>query len=234
MSWAITDVMTKEVVVVGPQVGFKECVNMLRLHRVSALPVVNGDGKLVGIVSEADLLAKEEQRGAKRPWIGLIRRQSRHASGRTASDVMSSPAITIGPAASVPEAARLMHRLRVKRLPVIDAEGRLVGIVSRYDLLKTFMRSGESIRREIADQVLKKTLFIDPKSIDVEVEDGLVGLSGEVETKSLADVVVRLVERVEGTVGVDSKLTYRLDDTSLRAELPPGAMQLSVQERRPA
>jgi len=233
MSWAVADVMTKDIVVVGPQAGFKECVDLLLLHGVSALPVVNGEGKLLGIVSEADLLAKEEQRGAKRPRVGLIRRQRRHASGRTASDVMSSPAIAIGPAASVPEAARLMHRERVKRLPVIDAEGRLVGIASRSDLLKTFMRSGESIRSEVADQVLKKTLFIDPKDIGVEVEDGLVRLSGELETKSLTDLVVRLVERVEGTVGVDSKLTYRLDDTSLRVGLPPSALQLSAQERRP-
>jgi CBS-domain-containing membrane protein len=231
MSWTVTDVMTKDVVAVGPGAGFKECVRLLRVHRISALPVISKDCKLLGIVSEADLLAKEEQRGSE-PGGFNLGGNGRRASAWTAEDLMTSPAIAVGPAASVPEAARLMHRRRIKRLPVIDAEGRLVGIVSRSDLLKTFMRSDESIRREVADQLLRKTLFIDPNEISVEVNDGLVRLSGELETKSLADLVVRLVERAEGTVGVDSNLTYRFDDSSLHVGLPSNALQLSAQERR--
>ncbi len=223
--------MTKDVVTVDPDTNFKDCVNLLRLHGISALPVVNKDGLLLGIVSEFDLLAKEAERGAK-PTTGGGRFKRKLAAGRTAAYVMTSPAIAIGPDASIAEAARRMHRERVKRLPVVDGTGKLIGITSRFDLLKPFMRSDESIRKEVVDHVLSKVLVIDPKALDIEVRSGLVSLNGELETKSLADLVVRLVESVEGTVGVDSKLTWKLDDTHLGVEPPAGALQLSADERR--
>jgi CBS domain-containing protein len=229
MSWTVADVMTKEVVIVGPETPFKDCLELIRIHGVSALPVLSESGNVLGIVSEADLLTKEEVRDARQSRIRIERSK---ASARTAANAMTSPAITIGPMASVPETARLMRKAHVKRLPVVDAHGKLVGITSRIDLLKTFMRSDESIRKDIADEVLRKTLFIDPKTVEVDVTDGLVRLGGQLETKSLANLVVRMVERVEGTVGVDSKLTYRFDDSKLRMELPPRALQLSAQERQ--
>jgi CBS-domain-containing membrane protein len=232
MGWTVADVMTREVVVVGPATEFKDCVNLLRQHSISAVPVVNRDREVIGIVSEHDLLAKEERRGAKRPRIRIPRVWDQVAAGRTAADIMASPAITIRPNASIPEAARLMHKMRVKRLPVVDENGKLVGIASRADLLRTFLRSDEAIRKEIKDQILRHILFIDPKSIGVEVSDGLVRLSGSLETRSLAALLVRLVEGVEGTVGVDSRLAYRLDDTHIRVGLPPRALQLSADERR--
>lgn len=231
MAWTVRDVMTTDVVTVDPDTNFKDCVNLLRLHGISALPVVNRDGLLLGIVSEFDLLTKEAERGAKPSIDGIGRRKRRLAAGRTAAYVMTSPAIATHPDASIAEAARLMHRERVKRLPVIDDKGKLIGITSRFDLLKPFMRSDESIRKEVVDQVLSKVLVIDPKALDVEVRSGLVSLGGQLETKSLADLVIRLVESVEGTVGVDSKLTWKLDDTHLGVELPPGALQLSADER---
>jgi CBS domain-containing protein len=229
MSWTVADVMTREVVIAEPQTPFKDCLDLIRIHAVSALPVVSEDGSVLGIVSEADLLAREELRDARPARIPIGRSKS---SARTAADVMTSPAITIAPTASVPEAARLMRKTHVKRLPVVDAYGRLIGIASRIDLLKTFMRSDESIRKDIADEVLRKTLFIDPKTVEVDVTDGLVRLGGQLETRSLANLVVRMVERVEGTVGVDSKLTYRFDDSKLHLDLPPRALQLSAQERQ--
>ena len=201
------------------------------LHEVSALPVVDRNRKLIGIVSEADLLAKERERGAKPPLLGIRWGEDSGAAGRTASDVMTSPAICIVPTASIPEAARLMYREAVKRLPVVDAAGTVIGIVSRADLLKTFTRSDESIRWDIAEDVLKKALVIDPKTVKVEVTNGLVRLRGELESKSLCNLLIQMVGRVEGTVGVDSKLTYRLDDRHLRMGPPPRSLQLSAQER---
>lgn len=228
MAWTVGDVMTKEVVTVGPETDFKTCVDLLRTRGVSALPVVEGD-YVLGIVSEHDLLLKEEDRGAGNH---LRRRELNQARGRTAGDVMHSPALCVGLGASVAEAARLMHKRAVKRLPVVDARGRLVGIVSRSDLLKIYLRSDESIRREICVEVLEKEMWIDNSGMEVEVKDGIVALSGELETKSLADLVTRLVGSVEGVVGVDSRLAFRLDDTHIKAELPPNALQMSASERQ--
>jgi len=228
MAWTVGDVMTREVVTVGPETDFKTCVDLLRINGVSALPVVEG-GYVLGMVSEHDLLLKEEGRGSR---VHLRRRELNQARGRTAGDVMHSPALCVGLGASLTEAARLMHRRAVKRLPVLDARGKLVGIVSRHDLLKTYLRSDESIRREIRVEVLQKEMWIDDLAMDVDVKDGVVALVGEVETKSLADLVTRMVGSVEGVVGVDSRLAFRLDDTHVKPELPPNALQLSASERQ--
>ncbi|MGZ5997114.1 MAG: CBS domain-containing protein [Isosphaeraceae bacterium] len=210
MAWTVGDVMTKEVVTVRPKTDFKTCVELVRLKGVSALPVVDGD-YVLGIVSEQDLLLKEESRD---PGVNLKRRELNRASGRTAGEVMTSPALCVGRGASIAETARLMHRRAVKRLPVLDERGRLVGIVSRHDLLKTFLRSDESLRREINLDVLQKEAWIHPGAIKLEVQDGVVALAGQVETKSSADLVTRLVGAVEGVVAVGSKLTFRMYDTN--------------------
>ena len=228
MSWTVGDVMTKEVVTVGPDTDFKTCVDLLRVKAVSALPVVDGDFVL-GIVSEHDLLLKEEDRDS---GVNLGRREVKQARGRTAGDVMHSPALCVGLGASLSEAARLMHKRAVKRLPVLDPTGRLVGIVSRHDLLKAFLRSDESIRSEVNENLLGSTLWIDSRTVDVEVLDGVVVLTGELETKSLADLLTRLVSSVEGVVAVDSRLAFRLDDSHIRSAMPPMALHLSADERR--
>lgn len=228
----MADVMTKEVVYAEPDTTFRECADLLRIHKVSALPVVDFTGRVIGIVSEADLLAKEEARGSSARLIDkLSRRRRRAADGRLAEDVMSSPPITVRPFTTVAQAARLMHGKHVKRLPVIDDNGWLVGIVSRADLLKTFLRSDGSIRREIVDDVLHRKFFVDPATATVEVRKGLVRLRGQVETKSLSALIEREVEAIEGTIGVDNSLTFKLDDTGLRVEEPPRSLQLSAIER---
>ena len=223
--------MTEDVVVVEPDDDFKTCVRLLRLHRISALPVVDPQTRrLIGVVSESDLLAKERERNLKPTLTG--RWMAEHViAARNARDVMTSPAIAISPAASLPDAARLMHRKGVKRLPVVDESGGVVGIVSRADLLKTFMRTDEAIRRDIVDDLLMKSLSIDPAGVDVKVDRGVVQIRGELESKSLAELVVRMIGRLEGIVGVESGLTYRFDDSRLRVEVPAGAFQLSAQER---
>ena len=149
----------------------------------------------------------------------------------TVSAVMTSPVVTVTPETTFKEVVRVLRRKRVSGLPVVDRYGQLVGIVTEADLLKTFTRSDESIRRDIIEEVLRKSLSIEPRTVRVDVYNGLVRLSGEVESRSLATLVVKMVERVEGTVAVDSKLTSRLDDTKVRVEPPARAFQLSADER---
>ena len=232
MSWTVDNVMTKDVVVVGPDEDFKSCAKLLRVHDISALPVVDGAGKLIGIVSESDLLAKERDRGAKRPALGIRWSSGQVTSASTAADVMTSPVTAIAASATIPEAARLMYREAVKRLPVIDADGILIGIVSRADLLKTFTRSDESIHRDISDNIVKKALFLDPRSVQVVVTNGHVRLIGKLESRSLCRVLEQMVQQVEGTVGLTSELTYTLDDAHLKVEAPAGSLHLSADERR--
>jgi CBS-domain-containing membrane protein len=230
MTWTVADVMTTSVVTVEPQTDFKTCVRKMSAHQVSALPVVDYDRRLVGVVSESDLLAKERERDLG-PTLWNRVSGDVQAEGRTAAEVMTSPAICVSPTASIPEAARLMYREAVKRLPVVNEAGFLVGIVSRADLLKTFTRSDESIWRDIVDNVVKGALMIDPKSVKVEVVNGLVRLSGKLESKSLCRMLVRMVERVEGTVGVDSRLTFLFDDSHLKVEQPAQALHYTADQR---
>lgn len=209
MDVTVADVMTSAVVTVDVNTPFKEIAELLHSYHITAVPVVGDDG-LVGIVSEADLLDRR---------------------GEDAAALMTAPVVTIRPGASVTEAARVMHRRRVKRLPVVDSTGKLVGIVSRADLLKVFLRSDAAISGEINEQVLRKTLWIDPEQLEVTVSEGIVTLAGELESKSLSRIVVRMAENVAGVIEVRDRLRYRLDDTRLGPEIPPGALQYSAGER---
>jgi CBS-domain-containing membrane protein len=128
--------------------------------------------------------------------------------------------VTIGPDASVVEAARLMDRARVKRLPVVDADGELVGIVSRRDLLSVFLRLDEAIRGEVVDDVFRRVLFVEPPQVSVEVHDGVVTLAGELEQKGLVEIAERLCRAVDGVVDVVNRLRYRVDDSKLRVVNP--------------
>lgn len=232
MTWKVASVMTKDVVAVTSGTGYKEIVERMRERGVSAVPVIDGERQVIGIVSEADLLLKEEQ-PAPRLGNALLHTKgdATKAEGRNAADLMTAPVVTVGPEATLAEAARLMHRRRVKRLPVVDEEGRLVGIVSRADLLQPFLRSDESIAEEVRTAVLLQTLVIDPEAVTVAVEDGVVRLEGELETRSLAAIAARLVKAVDGVVAVDNRLSWELDDTKIRRQSPPMALRYSADER---
>lgn len=216
--WTVRDVMTKDVVSVTEDAPYKEIVSTLAQHAVSAVPVVDSVGRVLGVVSEADLLHKMEFAGLE-PHLHLLERRQRRAArtkatGDTARDLMSAPAVTIGPDVALPAVASTMERERVKRLPVVDAQGRLTGIVSRRDLLRVYLRDDESVRDEIRDQVLRKTLWIDPETIKVTVEQGVATLAGRADRRSTAQIVVRLCEAVPGVVEVVDQLEYAYDDTA--------------------
>lgn len=211
----VEQVMTHRVATVRPRTPFKQVVQLLRARQVSAAPVVDEQGQLLGMVSEADLALKQEHPPAQPPRLlphpGL-RREQRKAAATTAADLMTTPAITIGPHAPLSVAARLLHGRGVRHLPVVDADGRLVSIVTRRDLLAVFLRPDEELRREVAHQVLGDTLRLPVEELRVTVREGVVVLEGRVEQHSQAERAARLVGSLDGVVAVDSRLEWEVDD----------------------
>jgi CBS domain-containing protein len=212
----VGDVMTQRVAAARKATPFKEIARILAEWRVSAMPVLDETDRVVGLVSEADLLPKEEYRDAiePHPFMGRHERHERaKAAGDTAGQLMTSPAVTVHPDVSVAEAARKMERCGVKRLVVVDGDDHLVGIVTRADLLKVFLRSDDEIREEIVRDVFMRVLWADPEAFDVQVRDGVVVLTGELQTRSSVPLAVRLTRAVDGVVDVVDKLGYVVDDS---------------------
>ena len=238
MDRRVRDVMTAGVVTVADSAGFKEIVRLMHEHGVSALPVVNGDGRLVGVVSEADLLLKEEyeaDEGAERRLLDFRWRRAERAkaAGVLAAQVMTKHVVTVEPDATLPKAARLLHEHKVRRLPVVDEQGTVIGIVSRADLLKVFLRADREIFDEVTRDVLRRTLWLAPDAIRVTVRDGVVVLEGVVEQRSMIPLVVALVQGVEGVVEVESRLGNEVDDVAGRPSLPPTWGMMPSPYRRP-
>ncbi|MEU6776612.1 CBS domain-containing protein [Streptomyces sp. NPDC046759] len=204
----VSDVMTTPAVAVGRDAPFKEIARVMDERHVSALPVVSRAGRVVGVVSEADLLPKEEFRDRRPTRSERMRLRSdlAKAEGVIAEEVMSTPAVTVHPDDTLARAARLMAVHHVKRLPVVDAEDGLRGIVSRGDLLSIFLRSDEDIEEEVRRTVVSYLFPAHAHAIDVSVRDGVVGLRGPVHDTSLIWVAERLVNGLEGVVGVESQL----------------------------
>lgn len=228
----VEDVMTPTVVVVGEETPFKEVVKTMHEHRVSGVPVLDGDKKLVGIVTEADLLAVEEEQAEPRgrrtflEWLihpARLAELERETQDLRAADVMTPSVVTTTPDTDVAIAAKTMLDAAVKRLPVVDAEGHVLGIVSRRDLLLPYLRPDEEIAAEIGEGLIFKTMWIDPATISVTVDEGIVTLRGQVERKSVKEILLELVRRVGGVVGVEDELTYAWDDRSVRPEGPYSA-----------
>ena len=207
----VKDVMSGLPVSVSETASFREIVTKLRECRVSAFPVLDVDGKVIGVVSEADLLVKEAVADEPNVVWGLLAGIVHHATrakaaGITAADLMTSPAVTIGPEETVEHAARLMYGRKVKRLPVVDLAGRLVGIISRSDVLAVFDRTDAEIREEIMTQVIMGRS--EPSWYSVIVKDGVVTLEGTPETVAIGRDLVRRVRHVQGVVSVRDRLAY--------------------------
>jgi CBS domain-containing protein len=210
----VEDVMTKDVRTVEPEATLKAVAQVLTDAGISGLPVVGASGEVIGVVSEGDILRKEkgvdERPGGVLGWFFVDFPEARQkVAARLAQEAMTSPAITVEPWQPVERAAALMIDHQVNRLPVVDDDGKLVGIVSRKDLVRAFVRSDAEIRHEIVDDVLLRSLWMAPDSVVVEVEDGEVRLRGQVDTQLDAELVSRLVERIPGVISVQSQLDWR-------------------------
>ncbi|MFD5538738.1 CBS domain-containing protein [Streptomyces sp. NPDC127079] len=200
----VGDVMTRGAVAVGRDAPFKDVVSLMDQWKVSALPVLEGDGRVIGVVSEADLLFKEEFRDSDPDRFVQRERLAdlAKAGGVTAGELMSAPAVTVHADATLAEAARIMAGRGVKRLPVVDGVGLLAGIVGRADLLKVFLRDDEELTEEVRQEVVEPLFPLSADHIRVEVSEGVVTLSGWTDGTDLAPVAERLARAVEGVVDV--------------------------------
>ncbi|MCK2219455.1 CBS domain-containing protein [Actinomadura sp. ATCC 31491] len=227
MRATVKDVMTSQIASVPADASFKDVAEALIAHGVSAVPVLDDAGRAVGVVSEADLLPKEEfrERYYGDDYQPPLRARLRHrlseehgggrrkAAGDTAAELMTAPPVTVAATASTVVAARRMDEHGVKRLVVVDGDGRVEGVVSRRDLLKVFVRADADIAREIREDVLERSLWVETLGVEVAVRQGIVTLSGWMDRRSEAAIAVRMVARVNGVVDVIDKLTWKHDDT---------------------
>ncbi|MFD5756603.1 CBS domain-containing protein [Streptomyces sp. NPDC127044] len=211
----VDELMTRGVVRARRDTPFKELVRLLAENDVTAVPVVDDLDRPMGVVSEADLLRKSADQAdpsGRTPVPHLEAWERAKAEGSRAEELMSAPAVCARPEWSVVEAARLMEAQHVKRLPVVDEADRLLGIVSRGDLLRIFLRRDDAIREEITGDLLRHTMGIAPTEVTVEVRDGRVALGGTVEYRGLIPVIEQLCRGVDGVVSVASQIAYRTDD----------------------
>lgn len=216
-TWQVQDVMTTDVATVGEQTPYREIVDVLTSGRISAVPVVDDFGRVLGVVSEADLMHKVELIGEPyepRLFEGRRRRQARiKAEAAVARDLMTAPAVTTLGTTTIAAAAKLMDRQHVKRLPVVDELGRLAGIVTRSDLLRVHLRPDADIRADIVQEVLRRVLAVEEGLVQVTVTDGVVRLAGQLDRRTSVGIAVRLAAQVSGVVQVVNELGYDIDDT---------------------
>jgi len=224
-AWQVRDVMTAEVGAVSPEATYREVVNVITGRRVGGVPVVDEAGHVLGVVSEADVLHKLETGGLPERRLFPNPRRSAKARAEVARDLMTTPAVTVGRYEPVVSAAKLMDRKRIKRLPVVDDDGRLVGIVTRGDLIKVHLRPDAEIRREVVDDVLRGVLAVEDGAIRVSVTDGVVRLIGQLDRRSAAELAEYLAARVDGVVRVVNHLGYDYDDGFLAAMAPRSVYQ---------
>ncbi|WP_223267406.1 CBS domain-containing protein [Streptosporangium nondiastaticum] len=212
----VDELMTRNVVRVRPDTPFKEIVKELAENDVTAVPVVDPNDRVVGVVSEADLMRKSADQPdpfGRVPVPSLEAWERAKAEGARAEDLMSAPPVCARPEWNVVETARLMTTQNVKRLPVVDETDKLVGIVSRADVLRVFLREDDAIRSEIERDLLEHTVGLAPSAVRAEVSEGQVTLTGNVEARSAIPLIERLCRSVDGVVSVHQRLTYTTDDT---------------------
>ena len=214
--WArrVSDVMTTTVVTVDRITPYQDIDRLLTRHRISGVPVLKMGREVVGVVSETDLLAAEDETRRQARMAGSMGRRwhlrRQQYMRLTAGALMTSPAVTIGADATIPAAARLMNTHHIARLPVIDEKGQLIGIVSRRDLLSVFLRPDADIAHD-ARQVLDELPLADPKEVIAEVRHGVVTLTGSMRPEpgheqDLMPLALRLIWDIDGVVDVVNRL----------------------------
>ncbi|MGA9597408.1 MAG: CBS domain-containing protein [Acidimicrobiia bacterium] len=198
----VVDLMTSDVITASPDTPIKAAARLMVRNKVSGLPVVDENTKVVGIITEADFLRLEVAREEAEDPKPVER----------VEQVMNRSVLTITPDATVTEAARIMVVNDINRLPVTDTNGRSLGIISRLDVVAAFTRPDEIIEDEIREDLLRRVLFVDPDDISVDVTNGVVTFSGEIGTRNEARLLAELARRLDGVVKVATDLTWRLDD----------------------
>jgi len=215
----IEEVMTRSVVTATPEMTLKAVAGLLVDNKISGVPVCGADGSVVGVLSSADIIWKEvgvvDEATMLERVLATAYGDDERLGARTVGDAMTRPAITIRPRDEVSLAAKTMIDAGINRLPVVDG-GRLVGIVTRADLLRAFRRSDEEIRREVSEDVLLQKLWIDPNSVSLVVTDGVVSIGGLVENRTTAELIGSCICRVPGVVGLNSTLSWQVDDLARR------------------
>ena len=219
----VRDLMTTDPLTVSADTLLKEAARTMVRNKVSGLPVI-GDGALIGIVTEGDFLRQEANRDQPYRFSLLDALFGEGPvdppAAEAVAEVMTENVITIRPEATIGEAARVMANKRVKRLPVIDDDGALIGIISRADVVNAFTKPDEIIEDEVREDIVRRLLFLDPEDVGVSVEDGVVTLDGEMENRTEAHLLEELTRRVEGVVRVDSQLTFLVDDQKAERHYP--------------
>ena len=219
----VRDLMTTEPVTTTPDTPLKEAARLMVRHKVSGLPVID-KGKVVGIVTEGDFLRQEANRDQPYRFSLLDALFGDEPSGppaaETVGEVMTEQVLTVAPEATLSEAARIMSSRRVKRLPVVTPEGKLIGVISRADVVNAFTKPDEVIEDEIREDIVRRLLFLDPDLVTVSVTDGVVTLSGELENRTEAHLLEELTRRIDGVIRVDSQVTFEVDDQRIEKMYP--------------
>lgn len=218
----VADVMTTDLITVGPEASVKDAANLMLESGVSGLPVVS-DGKMVGIITEADFVeraASRDQASRDRLLEVLFNRGAGSiGSAKLVCDVMTTSLVTAVPGMRLARAARLMVDTGVKRLPVVD-DGRLVGIVSRHDVMRVFARSDEEISKDFAALLDQRLLPITPGDVTAEVLSGIVTLRGTVDARADAQLLAGVVAGIDGVLRVDNELSWQVDDRVSEQRFP--------------
>jgi CBS domain-containing protein len=226
----VQELMTTPVLSIGPEASLKDVAAILVERGISGLPVCDAENRVLGVISEGDILYKEHdpttgRRSGPLAWLAYGSSAGAHkAKAETVREAMTAPAITVSPWSSVSEAARVMTERGINRLPVVKRD-ELVGIVTRTDLVRAFTRSDEEIERELRDEVLARTLWVEDDAVEIEVERGAVKLAGVLENRSDAVLFERLAARVPGVTSVASELTWRFDDPSRKEKQAAGRVR---------
>jgi len=197
----VVDLMTTDVITVSRETGIRDAARLMFRNHVSGLPVVGPDGTLSGIITEADFLRLE-----------VDRHEGNAEIGETVGEVMSRGVVTTGPETEVYDAAKMMTVQDIKRLPVVDEDARLLGIISRADIVSVFTRPDDVIEDEIREDLIRRVLFIDPDQMEVSVARGVVTFTGIVGTRNEARLLSELASRLDGVLHVESRLSWRHDD----------------------
>lgn len=197
----VVDLMTTDVITVSGETGIRDAARLMFRNRVSGLPVTTSDGTLAGIITEADFLRLEVER-----------QEGSTELGETVGDVMSPGVVTTSPDTEIYDAAKMMTFQDIKRLPVVDDDARLLGIISRADIVSVFTRPDDVIEDEIREDLIRRVLFIDPDQMNVTVANGVVTFVGEVGTRNEARLLSELASRLDGVLHVESELAWRYDD----------------------